>query len=312
MFTRKLSTTLFITLALLIAASTVVEASLDLPLQQRNHLNHVNRMIRKRSPSPQDDPLPVVIGAAPNPGASSSGVGTGSTGASASATDTSAAVSSTTSDAASASTTGTDTTSASSTGTDTTTTSGTSTSGTDTSTGTPSPTATQQAPETTPAPLETIVQTQTDKVKSTKTVVTSVQASATVLPELTGAAKVGSNVVTILIAIVASIGGILIIWTIFRKWKLGSSKKFEERMNPIDWRPETNEESGLPSRRLSSGSSYRGPSSARSADPLDHDFTAGPTHGVSPVGGYADMSRGTSPTMRERGYEFGGPVGGRY
>ena len=144
--------------------------------------------------------------------------------------------------------------------------------------------------------------------------VTSVQASATVLPELTGAAKVGSNVVTILIAIVASIGGILILWTIFRKWKLGSSKKFEDRMNPIDWRPETNDDSGLPSRRLSSGSSYRGPPSARSADPLDHDFTAGPSH-VSPVGGYADMSRGPSPTMREnRGYDFGAPVhtGGRY
>lgn len=309
MFTRKLSTTLFIALAILVATSTVVEATHDLPFQQRNH---VNRMIRKRSP--QDPPPLVPIGAAPIPGVTTSTTSESSTTASTTSSASETTTASTTSSTSSGTETGTETSSSTSSGTETSTSSGTST--TESTSSTTSTTATPPPVQTTPPPVEPIVQTLTDKVKSTKTVVTSVEAEATApAPQLTGAAKVGSNVVTILIAIVASIGGILIIWTIFRKWKLGSSKRFEDRMNPIDWRPEGKDDDVLTPRRMSGSSLQRGPS-GRSLTPLpDHDFTAGPSN-ASPVGGYADMSRGSSPTMREnRGYDFGVPShsnGGRY
>jgi hypothetical protein len=124
---------------------------------------------------------------------------------------------------------------------------------------------------------------------------------------------------TVIIAIAASIGGITILWTIFRKWKLSSSKKFDQRLNPIDWQPTTDEDSGIPThRRVPSGSSYRSGSThaptrnGAGFPPLEHDFTAG----VAPVGGYADLARGPSPTMQElargpsfnRGYDVGSVV----
>jgi hypothetical protein len=104
-----------------------------------------------------------------------------------------------------------------------------------------------------------------------------------------------SNIATILIAVVASVGGVFILWTVFRKWKLGSSKKFDQRMQPIDW-----EKTDDHHHRRQSDSSFRsaGAHSARSPNGLhglpDHDFTAGSSQ-VSPVGGYADMARGSSP-----------------
>lgn len=114
---------------------------------------------------------------------------------------------------------------------------------------------------------------------------------------LGAAAKSTSTTMTALIAVAASIGGLAILWTIFRKWKLSSSKKFDQRLNPIDWQPTTGEDDIIPShRRVPSGSSARSGSTRRqnASDPLDHDFTAGPTSN-SPVGGYADLARGTSP-----------------
>ncbi|RXW14469.1 hypothetical protein EST38_g11383 [Candolleomyces aberdarensis] len=297
--TRKLSTTLLLGFAILIAVSTVAEAAHDAPLQQRDHIN-LKRIVRKRSPQlTGPDGLPVVIGAAPIPDSSSSSTSSEST----------TAVSSSTTSAAESSTSSSTTTSAS--GTDSTVSGSSTTSGTESTTSsstTSSATSTTTPPPpaaTTPAPGNAQVETHVTQVKSTKTLVTSVNAEETAPPQLAGAAKTSSNVVTILIAVAASIGGVAILWTIFRKWKLGSSKKFEDRLQPIDWKPSGHDDDGIiPAHRRNSGNSFA--TSPRRNDQLEHDFTAGPTH-VSPVGGYADMSRGPSPQMREnRGYEYGG------
>ena len=47
--TRKLSTTLLLGFAILIAVSTVAEAAHDAPLQQRDHIN-LKRIVKKRAP----------------------------------------------------------------------------------------------------------------------------------------------------------------------------------------------------------------------------------------------------------------------
>ncbi|KAF5323498.1 hypothetical protein D9611_005755 [Ephemerocybe angulata] len=318
--TRKLSTTLFISLAVLVAVSTVVEASHDAPLQQRDHVN-LKRILKKRATTfPGDGSSGPVIGAAPIPGAGSSSTtdplstGTSTTATTATTpggitiglplgtTETTGTTSGTTSGTASLPTDSTSTTS---------TTSGTTTSGT---TSTTSTTTSTTSTTTTPpaAPTDNnVTSTSTDKVRSTKTVVTSVEASSTTVPQLSGAAaQKSSNIMTILVAIAASLGGVAILWTVFRKWKLGSSKRFEERLQPIDWKSPSHDD-GLPAShpRRNSGSSFNsGRSRGNGLSPLEHDFTAGPS-GVSPVGGYADMSRGPSPTMREN--HFNG-TGGRY
>jgi hypothetical protein len=108
--------------------------------------------------------------------------------------------------------------------------------------------------------------------------------------------------VTALIAIAASVGGIAILWTIFRKWKLSSSKEFDRRLNPItDWQPTNGEDEGPALRRAPSSSSSFHSGGGGSANghgagiaPLDHDFTAGPGNSA-PIGGYADLARASSP-----------------
>lgn len=128
-----------------------------------------------------------------------------------------------------------------------------------------------------------------------------------------------------IIVVAASVGGVFILWTIFRKWKLSSSKKFDARLKPIDWQPTTGEDDGIPThRRIPSGSSFHsaGHSSnhgtGRNAGlaPLEHDFTAGAAH-INNVGGYADLARASSPNpMQElgrgpsfnRGYDQGVPL----
>ena len=105
----------------------------------------------------------------------------------------------------------------------------------------------------------------------------------------------------------------------FRKWKLGRSSKFDERLQPIDWHPTSAEDVGQ--RRFSTGASsfhstgshgggstrgvvtggyggsdhgHGGPDHIPSHGLPDHDFTAGPAT-LAPVGGYADLARGSSP-----------------
>ncbi|PPQ62981.1 hypothetical protein CVT24_006087 [Panaeolus cyanescens] len=134
------------------------------------------------------------------------------------------------------------------------------------------------------------------------------------------AQKENSTTLTIIIAVAASLGGIAILWTVFRKWKLSSSKKFDSRLNPIDFQPTVSEDDIIPSHRraLSNGSSRSGRTRANASDRAleQHDFTAGPM--ASNVGGYADLSRGPSPTQMSeqltrgpslnRDYDYGVPI----
>jgi hypothetical protein len=118
--------------------------------------------------------------------------------------------------------------------------------------------------------------------------------------------KSKTAIITVLIVVAASVGGVAIIWTIFRKWKLGHSAKFDERLQPIDWQPTHGDDGDFRPHR-NSGMSHRsfggyGATSERGSDqghgnlqPIpDHDFTAGSSH-LAPVGGYADLARGPSP-----------------
>jgi hypothetical protein len=141
----------------------------------------------------------------------------------------------------------------------------------------------------------------------------SATASSTAAPVVQSASsKTKSTTVTVLIAIAASVGGIAILWTIFRKWKLSSSKEFDRRLNPItDWQP-TNGEDDLTSdlrRAPSSSSSFHSgggsgdshiPSPSAGLSPLEHDFTAGPGNSA-PIGGYANLARApsTNPPMQQ-------------
>jgi hypothetical protein len=120
--------------------------------------------------------------------------------------------------------------------------------------------------------------------------------------------------VTALIAIAASLGGIAILWTIFRKWKLSSSKEFDRRLNPpIDWQPTNGEDDIIPTLRRapsssssfhSGGGSVKGHNPSRSAE---HDFPAG-RRNPAPIGGYVDLAPfSPNPPMQqilERGPSF--------
>jgi hypothetical protein len=163
-------------------------------------------------------------------------------------------------------------------------------------------------------------------VKPTVTVVasdTSQDADSNEVPKPTGAALVKSTTLMIIIIIASSLGGIFILWTVFRKWKLGRSSKFDERLQPIDWQaPTAGQDDGIiPALRRapSDASSFhsasahghnngRGTNNTNLQPIPDHDFTAG----AVPIGGYADLARGPSPPMVEmnrgatmgRGYEY--------
>jgi len=150
----------------------------------------------------------------------------------------------------------------------------------------------------------------------------SVTASESVVPDQqsnTSTAQVKSTTLTVLVAIAASIGGIFIVWTIFRKWKLSSSKEFDRRLNPIDWQPTNGEDDQIPghARRPSVGSLHssshghgttglsRVPSNHSHSNPFD-DFDS-PAQRSSPVqvGGYADLARGSSPTQMQENNQYG-------
>lgn len=151
-----------------------------------------------------------------------------------------------------------------------------------------------------PVPVAPTANVVASTITSTQSV--SATPSDTAVPQIQSASsKTKTTTVTALIAIAASVGGIAILWTIFRKWKLSSSKEFDRRLNPItDWQP-TNGEDDVPALRRgpSSSSSFHsggGSANGHSAGiaPLDHDFTAGPGNSA-PIGGYADLARASSP-----------------
>jgi len=136
------------------------------------------------------------------------------------------------------------------------------------------------------------------------------------LPQ-SNSSKTKSTALTALIVVAASVAGVAILWTIFRKWKLGRSSKFDERLQPIDWQPTNPDDGIIPvHRRASSGASsfhsgtghgnvagrggggygldHNNSDHGHGLSLPDHDFTAVPST-LAPVGGYADLARGPSP-----------------
>lgn len=194
---------------------------------------------------------------------------------------------------------------------------------------TPTPTSTTPAPTSThsdaPAPTSAPPTTPTppsDPEPVAGTTITRHVAAATQSsdPDATpkGSASLSKGATTILIVIGCCVGGGAIIWTIFRKWKLRASSRFEDRLEPIDWHPSTGDNdipgSNRPTSiassfhsgghdglmRSNSGGNYHPGAGAYGAmgqaalNPIpDHDFTAGAT-GLA-AGGYTDMARGPSP-----------------
>ncbi|PPQ67099.1 hypothetical protein CVT25_005700 [Psilocybe cyanescens] len=291
---------LFVYLSLLLAASSLAEA------HDPSFANH-KRLMKKRSPFPAGsdlglgDILPPVAAAGSIPSSSSESVSASSTSAS-SASASSSSASSASSSASQSSSTSASASSISASGSS-------SSSSASSASASSSSSATSETLNLTGAggAVSTVGGNTVTKVLS----VDAASASESPAPApLSGVAKTKSTTLTVIIAIAASVGGIAIIWTIFRKWKLSSSKKFDERLNPIDWQPTTGEDdivskhrrtpSGASSFRSGSGHGHNN-SAGRGAGgfaPLEHDFTA-PSSNTAPVGGYADLSRGPSPTMTE-------------
>jgi hypothetical protein len=148
----------------------------------------------------------------------------------------------------------------------------------------------------------------------------SVPASESLVPDKQGNAsssQTRNTTLTVLIAIAASVGGIFILWTIFRKWKLSSSKAFDRRLNPIDWQPTTTgEDDQIPglNRRPSIGSLHssghghgasRAPSDHSHSNPFDDFDTPAQQPAPVQVGGYADLARGSSPTQMQERNQYG-------
>ncbi|KAG5220126.1 Kinase protein [Salix suchowensis] len=139
------------------------------------------------------------------------------------------------------------------------------------------------------------------------------EATESSAPKKSGATSTSGKVLTVIIVVASSIAGIAIIWTIFRKWKLARSSRFDERLQPIDWQPTNPDEGIIPAHRrvtsdtsFQSGSNHHGDNLAGRGvaagygatsdhghgSASDHDF--GSAH-LAPVGGYADLARGPSP-----------------
>ncbi|KAG2154676.1 hypothetical protein DEU56DRAFT_769717 [Suillus clintonianus] len=161
----------------------------------------------------------------------------------------------------------------------------------------------QTSPGATATPVQTGSQTSQSVVFITNTAATS--ASATPSSLSSSSTGITHTALIVLIVIATSVGGSIIIWTIIRKWKFGKSSSFDDRMQPIDWQPPSNNDDdngGIPglNRRNSNASSFHSGSGhagigATVLNPIpDHDFTAGPAN-LAPVGGYADLARGPSP-----------------
>ncbi|KAJ7487427.1 hypothetical protein B0H11DRAFT_2013279 [Mycena galericulata] len=296
---RNLSLTLFVSMLLTLAVTSVEAHDFAQP-NRRTHDN-LKRLVRKRSPFPDigsdlglqnDVPDPnapnsaSAIASAPSVSAASSG-----TASAALSTSSASALSSA---PPSLSTSATALSSASA--------SATSAPPSTTTTSTSTTATTTAAVPTTPAAQQAETPATGQQTKSTITQTASVLAAAaaqtnTVSPSEAAATKTKFTITTVIIVVAASVGGLAILWTIFRKWKLGSSSKFSERMAPIDWQP-TNDEGIVPAHRRTNSRASSFTSSAThdngARSHLEHDFAA-PTANLAPVGGYADLARGSSP-----------------
>lgn len=142
------------------------------------------------------------------------------------------------------------------------------------------------------------LQTQTETISSTSP---SSSSSSTAQTQSDVSRSQQKVTLTVIVVIASSVGGIAILWTVFRKWKLGRSSRFDERLQPIDWEPPSEDKRrGRPVSNASSFHSGGGGHNSGSEHghqgnvaPLpEHDFTALPS---SRFGGYADLARGPSP-----------------
>jgi len=321
---KTLSYTLvfYIVIALAFAASSDAK---EYPPTRRAH-GGLNRMMKKRSPQPQVGIISGIVGAAPNP-ATESGITDPPSPTSAAATTSSSLLTSSSSTSA-ATSSSTDTTSAAG----TTTTSGSASTsvstsgavGSTSSSSTPS-TSTQDSPDTS-APVAASPHATTQSVPAdpdapslaTSTSFLALPSSTTSSTPEVAASSSGHTTDTVLIVIASCVAAAAIIWTVIRKWIFRPSSEFEGRMQPIDWQPNSGPVDGLPGRgrRNSAASSFHSGTGhdnmaslgadAYGAAPVDHslapsmvplpehDFTPGPSH-LAVVGGYADLSRGSSP-----------------
>ncbi|KAJ3806186.1 hypothetical protein F5876DRAFT_50502 [Lentinula aff. lateritia] len=336
---KKFTLTLLVYLVVIFAVSSLVEANGFEPIHRRDHEN-LKRLIKKRAATSSP-----VEGVGSEPSVTETAAGTTlstSSAASSQASTTSAAsapasssasssASSTTSSfqssvsSSSASTSSSVSSSALSSSTSSTSSSSVSSSSSATSP-TTTATSTSNTPQVTQAPTAT---EDTEPITSVisgvlVTLTESVAASSTASSSSSVSGDISSSDgkkagITVVIVIASCVGGVAILWTIFRKWKLGRSSKFDQRLQPINWQPTTEDgiDSGIPihRRRASDTSSFHsgvhsGPSDmghrssenghstygAADLPPLpSHDFTVGPSHHLTPVGGYADLARGPSP-----------------
>ncbi|BEJ17089.1 hypothetical protein CspHIS471_0604900 [Cutaneotrichosporon sp. HIS471] len=150
------------------------------------------------------------------------------------------------------------------------------------------------------AASRTVVKTSTAKASTTS--------GAAKEGEESGGLPKGALIAIIVCSVVIGVGGIA--WTLFRKWKLKPSKGFDQRMQPIDFRPGTD-----------MGDDFFEKTMARDADAerqrqqfcieldndsqkdatlvgdIQHDFTAGPA-----TNGY-----GYQPSAYGQDYDFSAP-----
>ncbi|PIL31737.1 hypothetical protein GSI_06441 [Ganoderma sinense ZZ0214-1] len=316
MFARNSKVALtFLCLVVALGLATVSEAN-SLVHSPRDHAS-LNRMIKKRIPEDSIFPIIPVVGAE----GTSASAGTDKASATASNTPSTPSDSATapilsltipsvsaTSTSGAASATSTSSSSATS---DTSSSSASSALTSTSSSSTVSTTSTSSSSTTTEAATPTQATPTDTQPSSTHTSTVLVTASDSSQPSATAGAstssassnnntKITHTTLTVIIVIAASIGFLVLAWTLFRKWKLRPSSNFDDRMQPIDWQPTGPEESGLPSHRRANSAASHGSfhSSGHGHAGLDalpeHDFTAGAST-LAPVGGYADLHRGPSP-----------------
>jgi len=203
-------------------------------------------------------------------------------------------------------------------------------SSTATATGSTTLPSTTTTPTSTSTPSSSSIPAATEvEITSTNTVFTATQPTADparVSQEATQT-RLSHQTIIILIVIASCVGGAGLIWTIIRKWKFRPSRRFDNRLDPIEWQPAgpnaMTDDGEMIERHVRNGSvnSQTDTSSIRrnlyapdnnsqslAPDfPPAHDFTAVPTAGGPMYG------RGPSPQPYGRsGMAGGGHYGGGY
>lgn len=117
---------------------------------------------------------------------------------------------------------------------------------------------------------------------------------------------IGKKTLIIVISVASAVGLVAAVWTILRKWKFSPSRKFEERLNPIDWDPHTGEKEKLertPSinSALTRQNSW-GSGSNRGAAMTEVAGYARPPPSVASTGGFNGVAPGYPPSYSSRGY----------